>query len=158
MPARETHRMQYQTDVVLPAEQRRIFDRRTRPTSFWSAACCFRGRRAGFRRSAEGYRAYIDQPSSRVVLLVLFVMLSSICDAFFTLIHLENGGSEANPMMALALHQGIAPFLHIKLSLTGAGAWLLAAHERFPLAFQALHSMAVIYGLLLMLHGMLWWV
>lgn len=150
--------MQDQTDVVLPAEQRRIFDRRTRPTSFWSAVCCFRGRRVGFRRSAEGHRAYIDQPSSRVILLVLFVMLSSICDAFLTLIHLEKGGSEANPMMALALHQGIAPFLNIKLSLTGAGAWLLAAHERFPLAFQALHSMAVIYGLLLMLHGMLWWV
>lgn len=158
MQAKETHCTQYQTDLVLPAKQRRISDRRTRPTSFWSVAFRFRGRRAGFRRSAEGYRAYIDQPSSRVVLLVLFVMLSSICDALLTLLHLENGGSEANPMMALVLHQGTAPFLHVKLSLTGAGAWLLAAHEHFPLAFQALHSMAVIYGLLLMLHGMLLWV
>lgn len=155
MQAKDTHYTQYQASLTLPAEQRRTSDRRARPTSLWSATFRLRGRRVGFRRSAEGYRAYIDQPSSRVVLLVLFVMLASICDALLTLIHLENGGSEANPMMALILHQGTEPFLQVKLGLTGAGAWLLAAHERFPLAFHSLHCMAVVYGLLLMFHGML---
>jgi hypothetical protein len=111
--------MQLQPGSCLPVEQRRMPDRRTRPTSFCSAAFRFRGRRAGFRRSAEGARAYIDRPSWRIILLVLFVMLSSVCDAFFTLIHLDNGGSEANPMMALVLRQGTASFLRVKMSLTG---------------------------------------
>jgi hypothetical protein len=149
--------MQMQTGPCFPVEQRRMPDRRTRPTSFCSAAFRFRGRRAGFRRSAEGDRAYIDRPSCRIILLVLFVMLSSICDALLTLIHLDNGGSEANPVMALVLGQGTASFLRVKMSLTGVGAWVLAAHERFPLACKGLHAMAIVYGILLLLHAILFW-
>jgi Domain of unknown function (DUF5658) len=155
MQAKETHGTQYRAGGLFPSEQRKLADRRTRPTSFWNAAFRFRGRRAGFRRSEEGYRAYVDQPSRRVVFLALFIMLASIGDAVLTLIHLENGGSEANPVMALLLRQSATSFVGVKMSLTGIATWLLAAHELFPLSFQALHGMAVVYGFLLIFHGVL---
>lgn len=145
--------MQFHTGSFFPEDRRTVSDRRTRPTAFWSAVFRLRGRRVGFRRTAEGYRTYVDQPSRRTVLLVLFVMLSSILDASLTLRYLNNGGGEANPAMAFLLQQGLLPFLHVKMCLTGIGAWLLAVHEHFPLAFHGLHAMAIVYGMLLVFHA-----
>ena len=145
--------MQFPTGSFLSEDRRAASDRRAQPTAFWSAAFRLHGRRAGFRRAAEGYRAYVDQPSRRSILLVLFILLSSILDAFLTLRYLGKGGSEANPAMAFVLQQGPSLFLHVKMSLTGLGAWLLAAHEHFPLAFRGLHAMAIAYGILLVVHA-----
>jgi hypothetical protein len=95
----------------------------------------------------------VDQPSRRIVFLVLFIMLSSILDAFLTLRYLSRGGGEANPAMAFLLQQSPSLFLCVKMLLTGIGAWLLAAHEYFPLAFRGLHAMAILYGVLMVYHA-----
>jgi hypothetical protein len=57
--------------------------------------------------------------------------------------------------MALVLTYGYAPFLAIKIVVTGIGAWLLAVHQQFVLAWKALHALAGVYGLLLIYHLML---
>jgi hypothetical protein len=85
-------------------------------------------------------------------MLLLAVLICSVLDAFFTLLFLERGGAEANPVMALALAHGITPFVGLKMALTGISAWFLAAHQHFSMAFKGLHLLAGGYALLLFIH------
>jgi hypothetical protein len=137
-----------------PTERRVYPDRRARPTALRSALR-IRGRRRGFRRAGEGRNAYVDCPAPRSVLLVGLVLMGSLFDAYMTLVHIQYGGSEANPFMALALALGPTVFVGIKMGLTGAGAWFLAAHQYFPLAYKGLHGLVLGYGMLLVYHLML---
>jgi len=132
-------------------ERRRLADRRTRPTTFVSALRG-QGRRKGFRRAGEGHHAYVDCLAQRIVGLTILVYVGSCLDALLTLLHLENGGCEANPLMDVALAQGTTLFVVLKLSITGVAAWFLAAHQRFPLAYRGLHGLALGYGMLLAYH------
>lgn len=60
-------------------------------------------------------------------------------------------------MLALALTGGPALFLHLKIGLTGAGAWGLAVHQQGPLARRGLHELLRIYGVVLVYHLHLSW-
>ena len=111
-----------------------------------------KGRRSGFRRTGEGVNTYVDRVAPRTSGLALFIVVSSILDAYLTLQHLQRGGGEANPIMAWALTHGDMPFLILKLAATGLGAWLLAAHQQVELAWKGLHGMAGVYSLLLVYH------
>jgi hypothetical protein len=141
-----------QTPADMPAtERRQQADRRARPTSFWSA---LRGnvRRQGFRRAGEARNTYVDCPSPHVVMLLLAVLICSVLDAVLTLLFLERGGEEANPVMAFVLAYGTTPFVGLKMALTGIGAWFLAAHQYFPPAVKGLYILAGGYVLLLFIH------
>jgi hypothetical protein len=135
-------------------DRRRVADRRRQPTSLGSALRLY-GRRRGFRRAGAGANTYVDCLAPRISGLAVLVMISSILDAYLTILHLQRGGGEVNPFMALVLTYGYAPFLAIKIVVTGIGAWLLAVHQQFVLAWKALHALAGVYGLLLSYHLML---
>jgi Domain of unknown function (DUF5658) len=139
---------------VVTAERRRQSDRRAHPTTFRSALR-FRGRRRECRRAGEADRAYVDCPSQRVTLLLFFVVGASILDALCTLLFIQSGGDEANPLMSLVLSHGETPFVGIKMAATVIGAWFLAAHQYFPLAFKGLHALAAGYGALLFTHAVI---
>jgi hypothetical protein len=134
-----------------PIDRRRLRDRRRCPTTLWSALRS-QGRRHGFRRAGEGYCAYVDGLSWHVVGLALVVYGCAILDALLTLLHLEDGGSEANPLMQLALVQSSTLFLAVKIGLTGPVVWLLAAHQQWPLAVRGLYGLALAYGAVLLYH------
>jgi hypothetical protein len=86
--------------------------------------------------------------------VLLFVVLgASVLDAFFTLLFIQNGGGEANPFMAIAIQRGDTHFVGLKMAMTGIGAWFLAAHQGFPLAFRGLHVLAAGYVGLLLIHA-----
>jgi uncharacterized protein DUF5658 len=142
--------MQHQVSVPIP-ERRCGVDRRKTPTTFWSALR-LHGRRRGFRRTGKVYRAYVDCPSQRAAFLLFLVFGTSILDALLTLRFLQTGGTEANPFMALALGYGPAPFVGLKVALTGIGAWFLVIHEYFPMAFRGLQASAGGYLGLLLVH------
>ena len=93
-----------------PLDRRRLPERRTRPTTFFRALH-WRGRRQGFRRVGEGRHAYVDSLAWRIVVLALLVFVGSLLDALLTLRHLQHGGQEANPWLALALthHPTVSP-------------------------------------------------
>jgi hypothetical protein len=145
--------MHYVAGIVSP-EQRRQPDRRVHPTTFWSALR-FRGRRKGFRRAGESYQAYVDCPSQRAVALLFIVLGASVLDALCTLLFIQRGGNEANPFMSIVLNQGPTHFVGIKMALTGFGAWLLVAHQYFPMAYTGLHVLAGGYIALLLIHAVL---
>jgi hypothetical protein len=134
------------------ANRRQQADRRAQPTTFWNALS-FGGRRQAFRRVGEGKRAYVDRPSPRAHALLFTVVGASVLDAFFTLLFIQNGGHEANPFMAVLINSGMASFVGVKMMLTGLGAWFLAAHEYFPVAFKGLHALAVGYVGILLIHA-----
>jgi hypothetical protein len=137
-------------------DRRRLADRRARPTTLWSTLR-WQGRRTGCRRAGEGRHAYVDGLARRTVVLALLVFGGSLLDALFTLRHLQQGGQEANPLLALALTDGTARFLHLKLSLTGVGVWMLAVHQQWPLAVRSLHGLTLGYGAVLVYHLLLSW-
>jgi hypothetical protein len=93
--------------------------------------------------------------SARAVRLALYIVLCSVLDALFTLLHIQQGGSEANPVMAFALDQGIMAFIGLKMGLTGLGAVLLAVYEPSSLGRRSLQAMALTYSILLLYHLLL---
>ncbi len=139
---------------VVIAERRWQPDRRAHPTTFWSALR-IHGRRKGFRRAGEASRIYVDCLSRRAVMLLFFVLGASVLDALCTLLFIQRGGQEANPFMALVLSYGPTSFVGIKMALTGIGAWLLAAHQYFPMAYRGLHVLAGGYVGLLLIHAVI---
>jgi hypothetical protein len=136
-------------------ERRRQADRRTHPTTLWHALR-WHGRRRGFRRAGEGHQAYVDGLAWRVVGLAVLVSVGSSLDALLTLLYVQGGGSEANPLMHLTLVHSSTLFLVCKISLTVAGVWVLAAHQQWPLATSALAGLALLYGLVLGSHCLLY--
>ena len=143
-----------QRQETISCDRRWLGDRRVHPTTFCSTLR-YHGRRRGFRRLDEAHRAYVDIPARRVTALLFFVVIGSVLDALFTLLFLANGGDEANPVMALMLTQGPTPFVGLKMAITSLGAWFLAAHRYFPVAYVGLHGLAVAYAGLLLLHVIL---
>jgi hypothetical protein len=145
--------MDYPPGVVI-AERRWQPERRAHPTTFWSALRVD-GRRRRFRRAGETSHAYVDCPSQHAVVLLFFVLGASVLDALCTLLFLQRGGQEANPVMALVLSYGHTPFVGIKMALTGIGAWFLVAHYYYPMAYKGLLGLAGGYIGLLLLHAVM---
>jgi hypothetical protein len=88
--------------------------------------------------------------------LVFFVVLCSALDALFTLMFVQQGGDEANPIMAMALAQGMTSFVGAKMALTGLGAILLALHQQLWLGILGLYALTLIYASLLVYHLILY--
>jgi len=139
------------TSSLETCNRRLVADRRARPTPLWGTLR-LRGRRRGFRRAGEARNRYVDRLSMRVVVLSLVIVILSFLDAGFTLLHLELGGWEVNPLMRLALVAGIPFFLTVKICLTGVGVVFLAAHQNFRLSWVALRCVATVYLWLLAYH------
>lgn len=144
-----------QADSRQCTDERRVLpDRRVGPTTFRSALRRG-GRRSGFRRVNEPWSGYVDRLSPWVVALVMWVMVGSALDALFSLVHFAKGFSEANPLMALALASDVEAFVVVKMAVSASGAWILAAHQQYPLATRGLYGIALVYLGVLGIHGIL---
>lgn len=133
------------------ADRRVLPDRRLAPTPFWSAFLGLRRRRHG-RRTGERDGIYVDRFARRDVALVVAILVLNIFDAFFTLIWLQRGGAEGNPVMAWVLEQGDGLFLVQKCFVVSIWLLLLVVHKNFRVARLGLWSLAAIYSLLILYH------
>ena len=106
-------------------------------------------------RAAVSHGAQADPPGVLLQALALFIVLGSCLDAYFTLIHLQNGAREVNPLMNLAIEVGPRFFVAVKTFITGAGVVVLAAIGPKKIRALALGSVAVCYSALLAYHGAL---
>ena len=131
--------------------QRVIQDRRSHPTSFVSTLR-FGGRRKGFRRKGEERNRYVDCLSLRTIVLTLIIFILSTLDAIFTLLHLENGAFELNPLMEQIIQSGFESFFIIKSLGIGLIACFLAIHQNFNISFYGMHASATIYIILSVYH------
>ncbi len=97
------------------AEDRRRFDWRTVLYGF------LRSRRRQLRRNADADIIFIDWHHPWLFFLAVGTMLLSCTDAFLTVVLLDLGMVEANPVMASLLGQGTALFAATKMAFTGFG-------------------------------------
>jgi len=133
-------------------------DRRRRPTPRLSRFTFWGGRRKQARRAGERETSFVDQYDIRLWLIVLWVSLMNIADSFFTLVHLQNGGIEANPFAAALLETGRTGFVLWKCGLISAALVVLVIHKNFLVARAGLKLSIVVYTGLCLYHLALFWV
>ena len=130
-------------------------DRRKQPTPRFSRYALFGGRRRGPRRTSERVGSFVDVYGRRLILLVLWIALMNIGDSFFTLVHLQAGGVELNPVAKMLLATGRWNFVFVKSILIGLALIVLAVHKNFHLARVGLWTAAGTYTCLVAYHLML---
>ncbi|MDH3592970.1 MAG: DUF5658 family protein [Planctomycetota bacterium] len=139
-------------DLLASDENRQRIDRRKRPTPIFSRYT-FIGRRKGGRRGEESDNIYVDRYSGSEWFLVIGVLVLSVLDMVFTLIHLDAGGTEANPIMDWTLTAGGYPlFKAVKLITTVLGLSVLLVHVRFRRVKSLLKITFAIYAALFIFH------
>jgi hypothetical protein len=131
-------------------QNRRDADRRDTPTRPWTDWLTPRRRERGRRDSDRS--GYVDRYTKRDVALLLSVFLLNVGDAFFTMLWLERGGKEANPIMEFFLDIGPGAFLVQKCLVVGFWLLLLVVHKNFRFARSGLYATLVVYGILMLVH------
>ncbi|MEJ2273669.1 MAG: DUF5658 family protein [Woeseiaceae bacterium] len=114
------------------AEQRKSSDRRQ--FSWRTVAYGFlRSRRHAHRRSEDEDVIFLDWHHPWLFFLATGTMLLSCADAFLTLLLIDLGMIEANPVMSAIMAQGTAVFTSTKLAMTAVGILMLVflAKARF---------------------------
>lgn len=139
-------------------ERRKIEDRRKQPTPFWSFYT-FLGRRRSLRRKSDQEKGrYLDRYSPVLFLLIVLILTLNILDSLFTMIILDLGGREFNPILQsiIALHGDkfwIWKFLMVSGSLV-----LLCLHRGFKLfrgtiiVISSIYLIIVLYQIYLITH------
>ncbi len=131
---------------------RRGPDRRERPTSRLSRFSLWGGRRGHVRRDYEREGSFVDRYSLRAWALVLWIGLMNSADSFFTIVHLQRGGIELNPVAAALLELGRGGFVLAKALLIAVPLIVLCVHKNFALARIGLWTAAGTYSALLVYH------
>lgn len=149
--ARTRHR-ESRGEASWPAVDRRArSDRRNQPTGFLSSPFR-RGRRKAGRRAGERENIYVDVYSPMDVLVLLGIFMLNIGDALFTLLWLQRGGGEGNPIMQAMLDIGVGAFLFQKCIIVGVWLLILTAHRNYRAARLGLWSTLTIYTLIILYH------
>jgi hypothetical protein len=136
----------------------RGLDRRRTKTPRLSRFSFAGGRRMGVRRWEEVEGSFLDQYGSRLLLILLWIALMNVGDSFFTLIHLQAGGRELNPVADLLLHSGRTGFVVWKSVLIGSALVVLCVHKNFYLARLGMWAAAASYTILIAYHLALFYV
>ncbi|MFT6107469.1 MAG: hypothetical protein ACJA2W_000376 [Planctomycetota bacterium] len=137
----------------------RVFtDRRQQPTPMLSRYWLRGRRRQAGRRAADVQHVYVDRYTRGEIALLLWLTSASLADLGLTLLHIHQGGGEANPIMGWFLVQGgTAAFAAAKLGLTAIPALFLLFHARFRGTRVALFGLAGMYAVLLAYHAFAAW-
>jgi hypothetical protein len=108
-------------------EDRRQFSWRTVAYGFTLS------RRHTHRRSADDEVIFLDWHHPWLFFLATGTMLLSCADAFLTLLLIDHGMIEANPVMNAVMAQGTTVFTSTKLAMTAFGIFVLVflAKARF---------------------------
>lgn len=133
-------------------------DRREQPTPRFSRWSFSGGRRRAPRRTHERDASFVDLYGSGLLLAVLWIALLNAADSFFTIIHLQNGGTEANPIANYLLMTGRIHFVWLKSGIISLALIVLCVHKNFGLARIGLWTSAGAYTMLLAYHISLFFV
>jgi Domain of unknown function (DUF5658) len=131
----------------LAQERRNRSDRRLR---VWWAVCygSFNPRRRlPPRRHNDSHIHWVDWHSAHLLAVAICILLLSVGDAFLTMMLLQGGADEVNPLMAVFVYRNIAAFAALKMTLTGVGVVVMVvlARHRF---MRLLRVEWVLYALL----------
>ncbi len=112
-------------------ERRILKDRRKCPTPSLSRYT-FRGRREKFRRKTEQERGgYTDRYSTGLFFNLILILSLNILDSLFTMIILDRGGWEVNPIVRSAIALYGDRFWIWKFFIVSVSLILLCLHSNF---------------------------
>jgi len=82
----------------------------------------------------------------------MWISLMNLGDSFFTLVHLQAGGVEVNPIADALLRTGRFGFVFAKAALIGLALLVLTLHKNFWLARLGLWISSTAYTALVIYH------
>jgi len=129
-------------------DRRIVPDRRKQPTPFISRHTYMSGRRRTLRREEDKKKySFVDWYSPRLLITLLFLLILSMLDAYFTLTLIrEHGIAEANPIMAFYLEGGNISFIIEKLLFTKVSIFIFCLYNNFTITKFSLASSIIIYS------------
>ena len=84
---------------------------------------------------------------------IFMLLFLAILDGHFTSLHLANGATEANPLLAYALkYWDITGLLWVKFAITIPCLLILQNYTRFSLVQKSVHLLLGIYACLMLYH------
>lgn len=104
-----------------------------------------RSRRQGPRRGSDQSLAAVDRHHPQWLAVALVILLLSSADAFLTLVLLQHGATEINPVMEPLVHGSGRAFALWKLLLTASGVIVLTILVRIR-AFGFYPAGAILYA------------
>jgi uncharacterized protein DUF5658 len=131
-------------------------DRRAQPTPAVSRYSFWGGQRRGKAYSEGGERTYVDLYSHKVWIALSFFLMLNLLDAHFTLIYLQRGGSEGNPVAQSLLNAGVPFFITAKNLGIGFGVVLFCLLKNFPNARRGIMLVLTFYSVLTVYHILLY--
>jgi len=132
--------------------RRHTTERRSAPTPRFSRYSLRGGRRRSVRRVEEREGTFVDAYDLPLLLAVLWVTVMNVADSFFTLVHLQSGGVELNPVAAWLLTTGRFGFVFWKGLMISVALLVLTLHKNFRLARMGLWVAASAYTALVAYH------
>jgi hypothetical protein len=105
-------------------------------------------RRTPPRRLDDSRFHSLDWHSSHLLAVAIGILLLSVMDAFLTLVLLQGGAAEVNPVMAALIYRSVAMFAALKMGMTGAGVLLMVILARYRF-MRLLRVEWVLYGVLI---------
>ena len=125
-------------------ETRTLKDRRKQPTPGISRFT-LRGRRKTFRREEEQKRGgYVDRYHSGLLILLTLAVGLTVLDALFTMMILDDGGWEVNPVVRSVIQLYGDRFWIWKFAIVFLPLTLLCLHSKFRLVTPVLLGIVVI--------------
>jgi hypothetical protein len=138
----------------LTPERRNSADRRSRV--LWSVCYgSFNPRRRSPARRGGDFRFHSrDWHSPHLLAVAISILLLSVADAFMTVVLLQGGAAEVNPIMAALIYRGVGLFAAMKMGMTGAGIILMVLLARYRF-MRLLRVEWVLYGVLIAYCGLI---
>ena len=116
------------------------------------------GRREAIRRREDRRKwSYVDRYQQSLFGVIVIILFLSVIDAILTLVLINHGAMEINPVMAFYLGLGPYPFLLVKYALTSAGLVVLVVFRDRFIASQWLKADLLLYGVLAAFLGVVSW-
>lgn len=144
------HSQDLPCQIFAVPERRERTDRRRACSLFADWRRTLRGRRKELRRTTDSSGVCLDWHPPALFVVALGIVLLSGLDAGLTLILLEHGAIEINPIMSLLIERNVQLFVNIKLCMTILPMLLMVAHSGIVLfhrwqVVQLVHGLFAIY-------------
>jgi hypothetical protein len=113
-------------------------------------------RRTPSRRDGDFHYRPLDWHSAHLLAVAIGILLLCVLDAFLTLVLLERGAAEVNPVMALLVERHVTAFAGLKMSMTSLSIVFMVFLSRYR--FMRLLPVAwVLYGVLIAYVSLIAW-
>jgi len=92
----------------------------------------YKRRRRNLRRTADRHKEhYVDLHEPKLLITGVAILVLSCMDAWFTLLLLQHGAEEINPLMRLLIEIDAGLFIKTKIAITAFCVVFIVAHKNF---------------------------